>query len=898
MSLNEGTRLGPYEIGSPVGAGGMGEVYRARDTRLDRTVAIKILPRHLSENPEARERFEREARAISGLNHPNVCQLYDVGEQDGTRFLVMEFTEGETLAGRLKRGPLPLEQVLIIGAEIADGLEHAHGAGVAHRDLKPGNIMLTKSGAKILDFGLAKALDPEPASHSGLTATISNLGARQSGASDSDALTGQGAIVGTVQYMSPEQIEAKPVDERSDIFALGVVLYEMATGKRAFEGATPASTMAAILERIPAPISTMQPLTPEEFDWIVKICLAKKPEDRWQSAQDVRLQLRRLAEAATSGSIHKLAAQAPGKRKLRWAAAGLILLLGIGIGWGWMRSTRREEPELHLFVLPPDKTQFRSAGNDASPPILSPDGERLMFGAGESLWIRSLEDGSLQELPGTKMAIFAFWSADGRSIGFFQDGKLKTVDLLTGNPATVCAAPAGRGGTWGAEGTILLAGDARGGISKVPSSGGTPVPVTHVDESRHTTHRWPSFLPDGQHFLYLATSHDNPHGDETGIYVGSLDGRTSKLLVHSFSGAIYANGFVFYVRQENLMAQQMNMRKLELEGEPIRVLDKMLDDYTVWRGVFSVSNNGRIVYQSAGAGASTQLQWFDRTGRPTGTVGEPSTYFGPELSHDGKRLSFGLGEPAADVWVVDLARGTKTRLSFGSNLNSAAVWSPDDSKVAYMVNKKGNLAQLVEKRADGAGTEELIRDTPFQLLSPTDWSASLRRLALDEQNVNKNQVVTLAEDGTGDPTPVSAGAFAYGGKFSPDGHWLAYVSNESGQNEVFVTGIRGSDQKWQISTGGGTAPRWRQDGTELYYASNGALMAVSIRPAQNGLTIGAAQPLFRINMSAFLRPQITNYTVTADGQHFLVNTTGDQKTLALDVILNWQPQAAHSTHQN
>jgi len=874
----------------------MGEVYRARDTRLDRTVAIKILPQHLSEKPEAKERFEREARAISGLNHSNICQLYDVGEQDGTRFLVMEFTEGETLAARLKHGPLPLKQVLAIGAEIADGLDHAHRAGVAHRDLKPSNIMLTKSGAKILDFGLAKALQEEAAPNAGLTVTLSDLAARQSGASHSDALTGQGAIVGTVQYMSPEQIEAKPVDERTDIFALGVVLYEMATGKRAFEGATPASTMAAILERIPAPISTFQPLMPAEFDWVVKVCLAKDPDARWQSAKDVALQLRRLVESGSSATIDQPIAEAELNKPLWVVAAGVLLLLGIGIGWAWMRMTRQSAPELHAFILPPDKTQFRSAGNDAGPPMLSPDGERVLFGAADSFWIRSLEDGSVQELPDTKGAMFAFWSDDGRSIAFFQDNKLRTLDLVTGTPTTICTALAGRGGSWGADGTILVALNARGGISKVAASGGTPVAVTEVDESKFTTHRWPVFLPDGKHFLYLATSHDNPHGQDSGVYVGSLDGHTSKLLVHSFSGATYANGFVFYVREESLMAQRLNMRKLELEGEPIRVLDKVFDDDTVWRGVFSVSNNGRIVYQSGGTGTLSRLQWFDRSGQPTSTVGEPGTYFGPELSHDGKRLAVGLGEPSADVWVFDLERGTKTRLSFDSNLNSAAVWSPDDSMLAYMVNKKGNLAQLVQKRTDGSGAEEMIRDTSLQLLSPTDWSASLHMLALDEQNLNKNQVVIMAENGKGDITFVGSGGFAYGGQFSPDGRWLAYVSNESGQNDVFVTGIRGSERKWQLSSGGGTDPRWKDDGTELYFISNNTLMAASVRAGPDGLQIGAAQPLFPINIASFLRHQITSYAVSPDGQHFLVNSAGDEKTLALDLIVNWQPHAADSAH--
>jgi len=873
----------------------MGEVYRARDTRLDRTVAIKILPQHLSERPEAAERFAREARAISGLNHSNICQLYDVGEQDGTRFLVMEFTEGETLAARLKRSPIPLKQVLTIGAEIADGLDHAHRAGIMHRDLKPSNIMLTRSGAKILDFGLAKALEEETPD-AGLTVTLSKLAARQSGASHSDALTGQGAIVGTVQYMSPEQIEAKPVDERTDIFALGVVLYEMATGTRAFEGATPASTMAAILERVPAPISSFQPLTPAEFDWVVKVCLAKDPDARWQSAKDVAFQLRRLAESGSFAAVDQPVVEAPRNKALRAIVAGVLLLLGMGIGWAWMRLTRHAAPELHAFILPPDKTEFRSAGNDASPPVLSPDGGRLLFGAADSLWTRSLEDGSVQELPDTKGAMFAFWSADGRSIAFFQTDKLRTLDLVTGTPATLCTAPAGRGGSWGADGTILLAANARGGISKLSASGGALVPITQVDESRFTTHRWPVFLPDGKHFLYLATSHDNPHGQDSGIYVGSLDGRTNKLLVHSFSGASYANGLVFYVRQESLMAQHLNMGKLELEGEPIRVLDKVFDDESVWRGVFSVSNNGRIVYQSSGAGTLTRLQWFDRTGRATSTVGDPGTYFGPELSHDGKKLAFGLGEPSADVWVVDLERGTKTRLSFGANLNSSAIWSPDDSKVAYMVTKKGNLAQLVLKPTDGSGAEELIRDTSLQLLSPTDWSASLHMLALDQQVLNKNQVVTLAENGKGDITVVPAGGYSYGGKFSPDGRWLAYVSNESGQNEVFVTGIPGFHQKWQISSGGATAPRWKQDGSELYFFSNGELMAVPVRTSKDGLQIGAAQLLFRVNIPNFLRAQITNYTVTADGQHFLVNSTGDEKALAMDLIVNWQPPSADSAH--
>src|SRR5580704_8668261 len=550
MPLAPGTKLGPYEILSPLGAGGMGEVYRARDTRLDRSVAIKILPAHLSADPARKLRFEREAKTVSALNHPNICSLFDVGSQNGTDFLVMECIEGESLADRLAKGPLPTEQVLRIGREIADALDRAHRSGVVHRDLKPGNIMLTKTGAKLLDFGLAKAA-VSPTSAVTLTAVPA-----------SSPVTEHGTIVGTFQYMSPEQVEGKELDGRSDIFSLGAVLYEMLTGKRAFEGKSQLSVASAILEKEPAPIPTIKPLTPRSLDHVVRRCLAKDPDDRWQSARDLALELKSISSADPSAPSSAAALPLTRKRNRRellaWSFAVLASVAALAV-FTFRRPDAAPAFPVFSSIIPPAGTAFEIEGDMGTQPALSPDGSSLVFGAGGELWLRSLRTGSEHTLPGAHGAQNPFWSPDSLSIGFFTDGKLKTLEVNSGVVRSLCNAPASRGGAWGSSGVILFTPGPRDVIHQVPVAGGASTPITKLDTKLHSTHRWPFFLPDGQHFLYVASNHSSPQSEQNGIYVASLDGKLNRFLVTSLAGAAYAQGNLLYVRESTLLAQPFDL---------------------------------------------------------------------------------------------------------------------------------------------------------------------------------------------------------------------------------------------------------------------------------------------------------------------------------------------------
>ena len=591
MALASGTKLGPYEIQSPLGAGGMGEVYRARDSRLDRIVAIKILPSHLSENPEARQRFDREARTISSLNHPNVCTLHDVGHQDGIDYLVMEYLEGETLADRLRKGPMPVEQVLKYAIEICEGLEKAHRSGVVHRDLKPGNIMLTKTGAKLMDFGLAKASVASPGATSGLTATLTTpVG--------SHPLTAQGTVVGTFQYMAPEQVEGKEADARSDVFALGAVLYEMVTGKRAFEGKTAASAMAAVLERDPAPISSLRPTSPPALERLVKTCLDKDPDERWQTAHDVKLQLRQIAEsgsqagmAASSAAAVPVAPDKSKRRYLRWALLGLTIAAAAAAGY-LARVPHPAPPVWGGLNLTGELSEEGSF-------VLSTDGSRLAYVAADSqgrivLWVRRLDSPKGQPLDGTEGVEYPFWSADGRNLGFFADGKLKRLEASGQNLETVCDAPNGRGGTWNRDGVIVFAPNAVGGLAKVSASGGTAVPVTRASAS--INHRFPHFLPDGRHFLFTLAYGKN---GEDGIYLGSLDSQEIKLVsAGPSSNPAYASGYVLLVRESKLLAQPFDAQRLRVTGEPFLVSDGVRWAFDRRAADFSAAYNGTLVFLS------------------------------------------------------------------------------------------------------------------------------------------------------------------------------------------------------------------------------------------------------------------------------------------------------------
>src|SRR5712692_7207533 len=712
MPLAPGTQLGPYEILAPLGAGGMGEVYRARDTRLDRTVAIKILPAQFSSDPVRKQRFEREAKTISSLNHPHICVLYDVGQQDGTDYLVMECVEGETLAKRFEKGPLPIDQVLKFGAQIADALDKAHRSSIVHRDLKPGNIMLTPGGAKLLDFGLAKPAVP--------LATAATLTA----ATKQSPVTEQGTIIGTFQFMSPEQVEGKEVDGRSDIFSLGAVLYEMLTGLRAFEGKSQLSVASAILEKEPAPISSVKPMTPPALDHAIKKCLAKLPDERWQSASDLASEMKWIAE---SGSQAGVPLSVPARRK-RWERASWLLtatffLLAIALGAAWWQANNWHPHPMYFHTSVP------FAANDLA---LSLDGRILAIVAYSSqannyvLWTYEVGGRRTSSLEGTQGASYPFWSPDGRFIGFFADGKLKKVEVSGGQPQVLCDAPNGRGGTWNREGVIVFTPDGFGGLFRVSSLGGSPVEMTRPDTTRfETSHRWPMFLPDGKHLLYLAANFSGQL-EKNAIFLGSLDSQEKHLLVSSSANAAYAEpGFLLYLRDKTLVAHPFDGRRYVLSGEPHSLSDEVLYTPLVDRAVFSVSSGNVLVTQTGRGASLSQLTWFDRSGNPTGAVGDPGAYGNLRLSPDGHRVAVDQINPdgrTVDVWIHELARGAIARLTFDSSPHHTPIWSPNGKQILFSSNRRLG-SQLYLMNADGSGSEEEVADLgAVAPVNAWDWS--------------------------------------------------------------------------------------------------------------------------------------------------------------------------------
>jgi eukaryotic-like serine/threonine-protein kinase len=892
MALTPGTKLGPYEIQAPLGAGGMGEVYRARDTRLDRTVAIKILPAHLSSNPEAKQRFEREARAISSLNHPNICTLHDVGHQDGVDYLVMEFLEGETLADRLLRGPLPPEQVLKYGIEICEGLERAHRGGVTHRDLKPGNVMLTKSATKLMDFGLAKAGSPPAAPASGLTLTNSVA---------SRPLTQEGMVVGTFQYMSPEQIEGKEADARSDIFALGAMLYEMATGKRAFEGKSTTSVMAAILERDPAPISSVQPMFPRAMDRVVKTCLEKDPDERWQSVRDLRTNLKWIEEGeapATSAQVQRTL----WRERAAWVLA-CVLLSGLAIFAAVHDHAPLASEPARFSVYPPEKAVFSGPPNLTVPVpqfALSPDGRAMVFvanssGADPLIWMRSIDKVAARPLPGTEHAQLPFWSPDSRWVGFFAEGKLKKTPVAGGPVQVLADVEDAFGGSWGADGSIIF-GKLSSSIFRVSSGGGIVTAVTKIDTVMKA-HRWPQFLPDGRHFLFHVQGGDPEHH---GIYVGSVDGGTQKFLLQTESSAVYAwPGYLLYVGGDTLLGQAFDAAHLELRGEPFTVAENVGRSTGYNIGV-SASSTGMLAHAAAILHRG-RLTWFDRAGNALDSVGVEGDYSDFRLSPNGQVLAVSLVDPKGwnpDIWLIDLMRGAPSRFTVGSALSAAPVWSPDGSRIVFRTNRNGQT-ELYAKSAGGGGNEEVVStyetqhaagiDTPNLVCS--DWSPDGRYV-----------ISSVPQQSTGDdlwliPLSGDKKPFKFLGppsdqihaNFSPDGRFVAYTSNESGRYQVYVQTFPLSDRKWQVSTDGGYEPRWRGDGREIYYLSEDRkLMAVAVGA---GPSFAVPKTLFQTRVPEGVTSRRTHYVPSRDGRRFLVNTQSlDSSPGPITVVLNWQEE--------
>ncbi|HXT74273.1 MAG TPA: protein kinase [Candidatus Angelobacter sp.] len=891
MSLEAGTRLGPYEIHAPIGAGGMGEVYRARDTRLGRDVAIKILPAHLTEKADARQRFEREARAVSSLNHPHICTLHDIGHQDGTDFLVMEFLEGETLAKRLDKGPLPTAELLRVAIEIADALEKAHRQGILHRDLKPGNIMLTKTGAKLLDFGLAKAGGDAVAAAPALTSFTQSVNQGKS-----EPLTAEGTIVGTYQYMSPEQMEGKEADARSDIFSFGAVLFEMATGKRAFEGKTTASVIAAILEREPPAISQLQPMSPPALDRTVKICLAKDPDERFQSVHDMKLQLEWIRDGVSQAGV---LAPVAGHRKTRegiaWAAAALLVIVAAIFATGYFLRAPTDAPAIRAFIKPAANTSITSYNGGTAGFAISPDGLRLAYVAlgpdGRSLlWVRPMDSLQAQPLDGTEGASMPFWSADSRFIGFFAGGKLKKIEASGGPPLTLADAPGGRGGTWNRDGTILFVPFFSTPLFRVSAAGGAATPVTALDRSRNeSTNRWPYFLPDGRHFLYLAGNPLTPTGSPTNsIMVGSLDSKETKFLFHNHSNAIYASGHLLFLRQNTLMAQPFDTKRLELYGDAIPIAEDVEDVAPRVQGSFSASDNGTLAYLETGS-AGRQLLWFDRSGKQVGAVPGTDSYADPQLSPDGKKLAFVVESPATDLWIYDIARSVKTRFTFGSG-NEGPRWSHDGTQIAYTSIRNGEFG-IYAKAADGSGHEEVLVPPGPEQIYPLDWSPDGKLLAYSGWELGTTAQSQLWILPLKDRKPYIVSQLQQSStpstRFSPDGKWLAYSSTESGRSEVYVTPFPGPGGKWQVSTDGGSFPQWGHDGSELFYISpDDKLMSVQVKENGSSFVVGTVRPLFQT------KPYFGLFTanlfdVTADGQRFIIPYDSGQANRTISLVLNW-----------
>lgn len=878
MALTSGSKLGPYEIVAPIGAGGMGEVYRARDTRLDRDVAIKVLPANLSSDASLRQRLDREAKAVSRLSHPNICTLHDIGHQDGLDFLVMELVEGETLERRLLSGPLPPDQVNRVAAQIASALAKAHKLGIIHRDLKPGNVMLTKNGAKLMDFGLAKE-----SSAAQLTSSLTAMTV------ESAKLTSEGMLVGTFQYMAPEQLEGKEADARTDIFALGELIYEMATGKPAFAGKSRASLIAAILSSEPPSMSGLHSMTPAGIERVVRKCLAKDPDDRWQSASDLASELNWMVEGGSQSGVASSTVSPDRKKSAQFgwfvAAAALVLIAAGSLAW-WTSSHRAKVPMYFNAAVP-------FAVNDLA---LSADGKRMAMVAYSSqlndyvLWIYEIGSPRTILLEGTQGAAFPFWSPDGKYLGFFADGKLKAVETAGGRSQIVCDAPNGRGGSWNQDGVIIFSPDALRGLARVSASGGTPVDLTNPDTSRfETSHRWPMFLPDGKHFLYMAANFGGKR-EANAIFVGSLDSKEKDFVVSTSANAAYVEpGYLVYFRDRTLVAQPFDTRHYALTGEPHALSDEVLYFSQVYRGVFGVSKD-LLVAQTGRVAYLSDLTWFDRNGKPLGKVGTPAWYYNVRISPDGGKVAVDQTDPDGkntDVYIHELKRDGVTRLTFEPSLDQSAVWSPDGKKVVFSSNRSGHFA-FYEKNADGSGSEEEEADQGLVLFNPWDWSRDGKYVLFRKGNelgylTWSGRVATMLTPGN---------RTVRGAQFSPDERWFAYASNESGSMEIYVSTFPDAKGKWQISTGGGQEPRWRRDGKELFYMStDGKMMAV---PIIEGSSFEAGTPtaLFTTHRRQPVSSQdIYSYDVSPDGQRFLIVTNVDQGPAApLSVLMNWSSE--------
>jgi Tol biopolymer transport system component len=888
----------------------MGEVYRARDTRLERTVAIKILPAALAGDGQLRERFEREARAISSLQHPHICALFDVGEApapesstETIRFLVLELLEGETLAARLARaGPIPFDEAIRLAIEICDALATAHRSGIVHRDLKPANVFLVRGGtgsgrsaAKLLDFGLAKAATPVVAA-SGLSMLPTTP----------PTLTAQGTILGTFQYMAPEQIEGIEADARTDIFAFGALFVEMLTGRAAFEGKSRATLLGAILKDQPPPASTLQAAVPKSVDRIIATCLEKDPEDRWQSARDLLRELQWVATGSgesgpTSSGVKTRAISGRG-----WAILAAVAAVSVaaGIGIATLRRTAPRAEPLRFQVSPPEGTTYATpagGGTGLTPQVaISPDGKTLVFVAngpnGYQLWLRPLDAIEARPLASTDGSAFPFWSPDSRYVAFFADGKLKKVSAAGGPALVLCDAPSARGGSWNRDNVIIFTPNTTGALQRVSSAGGIPGNASALDtEYGETSHRFPSFLPDGRHFLYTGTIGTCcPPSKPARVKIGVLDSLDATPLMQAESMATYARGHLLFNREGTLMAQPFDASARVLSGEPFPVAEAVSSEGSRYAS-FSVVENGVLVYARGSVRPLTRLAWFDRTGRQLATVGASALYYSVGLSPDERKAAVSLGAGAPlnrDIWIVDIATGVPTRLTFDANDDISPIWSPDSQRVVFAGNRSGTPT-LLQKSVSGSGNEEVLFKAELLAggMTPTDWSADGSHILY-----TRGQGVTGTADiwmlpllgGRKPSASLATNASEVDARFSPDGKWIAYSSTESGQPEVYVQPFPATGAKFQVSQRGGARPAWRGDGQELFFLSLPGDVRLMAAPVETAQTFHAGAPVPLFSVSTIGTAGNSQYGVSRDGKRFLVNTLPQQTTVApLTVVVNW-----------
>jgi predicted Ser/Thr protein kinase len=873
MPLRDGTRLGPYEIVTPIGAGGMGEVYEARDTRLGRRVAIKIMRPEFAGDAN-RERFEREARAIASLTHPHICALYDVGHQDGVEFLVMEFLEGESLAVRLARGPIPLDDTLSFAVQIADALDGAHRQGIVHRDLKPANIVLTKAGAKLVDFGVARLLEPAVSGSEGITMP--------------PTLTGAGMILGTIAYMAPEQLENRDVDQRADLFAFGAVVYEMATGRKAFEAPSQAAAIAAVLGSDPPPLRSVLPGAPPSLERVLRTCLAKNPDDRWSSAHDVRLLLDAIRSDATGPS----AVIAPPRRRGRgeyvaWLVAALAIVaagvLAINVSW-----RRPVAPLDVLSVLPPAGTTLTTA----EAPQVSPDGRTLAFVATDAagktmLYVRSRAAVAARPLAETDDATLPFWSPDSLRLGFFAQGKLKTVDLSGRRPAAIADAPVPRGGSWSREDVIVFVPYPDELPRQVPAGGGEVTGVAlpaSVGERRW----FPCFLPDGRHYLYLAI--ELAHRTAAAIRVASLDSTDVVEVTRSGFPAVYAEpGYLLFRRETSLVAQRFDARRLTLEGTPEVVAENIGFNSVGYQGFYSASGNGTLAYVEPGPGF--RLAWFDRAGHRAGSIGPPAKFNSLGLSADGRRVVYDAADAQSgnlDIWSLDLGSGVSSRLTFDPAVDFYPIWSPKGDEVLFSSPRDGALS-LFRLQVASPGRETVLKQPPGAKIA-TDWSRDGKFVIYSAFNPKTSwDIFVMPLAGGAAPIPFAAtGAEERHGHFSPDGRWIAFTLQQGGLPEVYVQPFPATGAKWQVSSGGGRQPVWSADGRELFFVSPELkLIAVEVTTTSSRFAVGASRVVAETRIAGLERTNHGNsFAITPDGQRFLVIESGDAVT-PITIVLNW-----------